>query len=863
MQVAIGDAVEVWSQSNQAWVNGHVSQVFTETLNINGQVFPAGTIEVTYVNGAKKAVPPEHLGTFVRKSQSAIGYAPQPVAGEDSASDSSSGSESEAESSAESQASSKSDGSKAAGPDSSSTSKQELQEAIKKLEEEDRVDLEDPVALAAFLVTANIKLIRAEYLVHLVTEDRRLPRRQEAEGENFVDSAGKTRSALVDHEEVEAWAAGSKEAIIASVSHAWEAREHPDPCGYQLEMVAQHASLFVAAFAAEIWLFFDYVSLFQFKREKETEEQSFRRSMQNMHAMYAHESTMTFRVESLTPEQRWQNAIQDGLQVKIFHEKSGLIQPVSLEDSENLKQNPNLYFDRGWCRAEMSWSSVRGDTAQNQRVDLEVAVKEKVIDTDLAGRTPVAPDAFAYDMNSAVFTHRSDADAVIELQKKVFLEKVTKRRKLKVEGISLQQMQALTQSLRHFKQLKSITINDFRCGDSEARAFVEALATTPIKKISCKTRDQSILDCLVKAMAGASKTLKITHLDVASESGFIDWAQLGASGAEAIAVFLKSTTTLVNLDLSLNELRNEGAEVLAEALKENRTLKRLNLAENDIGVEGVQALQQALETNTTLEHLELHELFSFEIVEAINAAYGANPRIHNPWTVLSEASDGSEEQALKSPFEAAVRIKGLAAELRLNRIITELNLSKKNICDEQLKALAEAFRVNKTIKEVILSSNQIGDEGVKALAEAFRVNKTIKEVFLSSNQIGDEGVKALAEAFRVNKTIKEVFLSNNQIGDEGVEALAEAIRVNKTIETVNLSYNQIGDEGVKALASAMEINETITVVNLPMNDDQLAMLSDEGRQALEDIERFCSRNFIHLALQDAPVGSIVPTNAET
>ena len=270
----------------------------------------------------------------------------------------------------------------------------------------------------------------------------------------------------------------SREAIIVSVSHAWEAREHPDPCGYQLEQVVHHLSLFVAAFAADIWLFFDYVSLFQFKREKETEEQSFRRSMRNMHAMYAHESTMTFRVESLTPEQRWQKAIQDGLQVKIFHEKSGLIQPVPLEDSENLKQNRNLYFDRGWCRAEMSWSSVRGDTAQNQRVDPEVAVtkEKKVIDAAayLTGRTAVAPDAFAADMHSAAFTHRSDAGAVIDLQKKVFLEKVTKRRKLKVEGISLQQMQALTQSLRHFKQLKSITINDFRCGDNEARAFVEA-----------------------------------------------------------------------------------------------------------------------------------------------------------------------------------------------------------------------------------------------------------------------------------------------------------------------------------------------------------------------------------------------------
>eukprot|EP00434_Breviolum_minutum_P035298 symbB.v1.2.031237.t2/scaffold3603.1/size59761/3 len=467
---------------------------------------------------------------------------------------------------------------------------EELQKAIKKLEEEVRVDLEDPVALATFLVTANIKLIRAEYLFHLVTEDRRLPRRQEAEGESFVDLAGKPRTALVDHKEVQAWAAGSKEAIIVSVSHAWEAREHPDPCGYQLEQVVSHASLFVAAFAADIWLFFDYVSLFQFKRETGTEEQSFRRSMGNMHAMYAHESTMTFRVESLTPGQRWQKAIQNGSQVKIFHAKSGLIQPVPLEDSENLKQNQNLYFDRGWCRAEMSWSSVRGDTAQNQRVDLEVAAtkEKKVIDAHLTGRTPVAPDAFAADMHSAAFTHRSDAGAVIDLQEKVFREKVTKRRKLKVEGVSLQQMQALTQSLRHFEQLKSITINDFRCGDNEARAFVEALATTPIKKISCKTQDQSSLDCLVKAMAVASKTLKITHLDLASKEDV--WAQLGASGAKAwarfpaIAVFLESTTTLVNLDLSWNDLQNKGAEVLAEALKQNRTLKRLNLAGNDIDV---------------------------------------------------------------------------------------------------------------------------------------------------------------------------------------------------------------------------------------------------------------------------------------
>ena len=54
----------------------------------------------------------------------------------------------------------------------------------------------------------DIPQIFDRYLVHLMTEDRRLPRRQEAETAQFVDRAGKTSSALVSHEEIQAWAAG-------------------------------------------------------------------------------------------------------------------------------------------------------------------------------------------------------------------------------------------------------------------------------------------------------------------------------------------------------------------------------------------------------------------------------------------------------------------------------------------------------------------------------------------------------------------------------------------------------------------------------------------------------------------------------
>eukprot|EP00434_Breviolum_minutum_P023836 symbB.v1.2.021029.t1/scaffold1798.1/size163522/8 len=116
-------------------------------------------------------------------------------------------------------------------------------------------------------------------------------------------------------------------------------------------------------------------------------------------------------------------------------------------------------------------------------------------------------------------------------------------------------------------------------------------------------------------------------------------------------------------------------------------------------------------------------------------------------------------KALKNPFEAAIRIKGLADQLRLNKILTNVDMAHQNICDEKLKALADAFRVNKTVTKV------------------------------------------------------------------------------------NLCYNEFGDDGLKALASAMEVNETITEVKLNyMDKGQLAMLSDEGRQAREDIKRLCSRN---------------------
>ena len=272
-----------------------------------------------------------------------------------------------------------------------------------------------------------------------------LPRRQEAEDETF-DSAGLAKAALVTHEEVMEWAMGSRDAVICSVSHAWETREHPDPCCFQLSRLVDCISLYDAAYFSEIWVFFDYTSLYQFKRNAR-EQHCYDLAMQNVQVMYAHECSMTLRIVGLTPDDVWKEVFGDpDHKVQVYHQPSDAI--VALPLQALLQNRSARYSDRGWCKAETEWSSTRNMVTQNQRID---GGAEQSGDVESPGKVPMVPDVFAQQMAQAVFTHRDDALMVVELQRKVFQEKVMASRELVLENLSHGDMEELVNSLPHFK----------------------------------------------------------------------------------------------------------------------------------------------------------------------------------------------------------------------------------------------------------------------------------------------------------------------------------------------------------------------------------------------------------------------------
>jgi hypothetical protein len=82
-----------------------------------------------------------------------------------------------------------------------------------------------------------------------------------------------------------------------------------------------------------------------------------------------------------------------------------------------------------------------------------------------------------------------------------------------------------------------------------------------------------------------------------------------------------------------------------------------------------------------------------------------------------------------------------------------------------------------------LSNREINDEDAKVSAKTLETNTTCISVNLRNNSIGDEGAEALVNALKINPMIIEFDIRNNKIGNKGYEALRNLIETNNRYDT--------------------------------------------------------------------------------
>jgi len=282
---------------------------------------------------------------------------------------------------------------------------------------------------------------------------------------------------------------------IIGVSHVWEAREHPDPRGNQLALIAR-AQLWHDRYS---WYFLDYMSVYQFYGTSVHQNRSFHYTMMHMHFFYTHECTWTYRIEDLTPFEEADRQTQ----VQVFFTETGIPEDGKVEARPfaDLKENSTPYSRRGWCEAESQWSSMRSNSRQT--------VSLSFVSPETWTRAPMAPAVFQAKVwnSELLFTHQGSAEAVKELQERVFMEKAVENMMLQMSVLPPRELPILAGALPLYKNLKVLRISNSQVDCQGAEALSTVLT---MSELHFKLRISGDAVCkLALGLKGNSAVLKV------------------------------------------------------------------------------------------------------------------------------------------------------------------------------------------------------------------------------------------------------------------------------------------------------------------------------------------------------------------
>ena len=318
------------------------------------------------------------------------------------------------------------------------------------------------------------------------------------------------------------------------------------------------------------------------------------------------------------------------------------------------------------------------------------------------------------------------------------------------------------------------------------------------------------LRCRAIRSPGASEIAKalqsnhtLTHLN-------LDGNGIDNCGAEDLAQALQSSCALKYLDLSHNEIGDQGAVALAKALESNRTLTYLDLEHWDfpgfdplepfyslrgldlkrkrIGDAGAAAFAETLRSNSVLARLNLQ---NHRIGNAGAAAIGQSLKSNCTLTHL----------CLRGNRIEGVGVATLGHAVQVNRGLVNLDLRSNSLIESgaQAASFAQGLRLNSVLTHLDMRHSLIGTRFVTVLAESLKSNSTLTHVDLYGNMIDSSGAVALARTLRTNPTLSHLNLRHNLIGDSGAAEFVETLQTNNTLIFLDLRNNRIHEAGARKI----------------------------------------------------------------
>ncbi|KAM8780220.1 leucine-rich repeat-containing protein 74A [Rhynchonycteris naso] len=277
---------------------------------------------------------------------------------------------------------------------------------------------------------------------------------------------------------------------------------------------------------------------------------------------------------------------------------------------------------------------------------------------------------------------------------------------------------------------------------------------------------------------------------------------LGPNGTKAIAIALVSNTTLITLELADNCIMEEGTLSLVQMMQENYYLQEMNISDNALGLEGARIISQFLQKNySSLLKLQLSgNNFKDESAELLCQALSANYLIKEVDLSHNHFSDKGGEvlgqmlalnvglQSLDLSWnnfrsQAAV---ALCSGLRANVTLKKLDVSMNGFGNEGAAALADVLRLNNFLTYLDVSSNDISNEGISKISKGLEFNESLKVLKLFRNPISMDGAMSLILSIKKNPKSKmeNLDISNVLVSEQFVKVLDGVYAVHPQLDVI-------------------------------------------------------------------------------
>lgn len=276
-----------------------------------------------------------------------------------------------------------------------------------------------------------------------------------------------------------------------------------------------------------------------------------------------------------------------------------------------------------------------------------------------------------------------------------------------------------------------------------------------------------------------------------------------SGSAAALASVLQNDSTMEVLDLRHSDFGPEDAEVIGKAIAANATLRELSLSGNSVGVEGALAIANSLQKNSSLKVLRLGSCdLNTRGIIAIATALQGNVSL--------------QHLDISRPLVASVHmtegLDHLSRMLSVNRVLTQLDLSKCGVRDDGLAMLASALRragSNSHLSALCLRCNEILLREADAVRELGQLLSSygcpLARLDLSANRLQDEGALLLSEMLHSNSTLSHIDVRHNSIASRGLCALGPVLASHRSLTSAAVWGNRFDSAACRSWLPALSV----------------------------------------------------------